>query len=75
MSAVTSAGGFSLKDLVFIGDPAPLDRKVIWRIASMYEAAENKIYAVLTSGMTERSSTVPLERLSHYRPRVLEPVV
>ena len=73
MSALKAAGGFSLRDLVWVGEPGPLDRKVVWRIDSLYEAAEGKIYAVLTSGMTERSSTVPLERLTRYRPRVLEP--
>lgn len=75
MSALATSHGFSANDLVFVGEPAPLDRKVVWRIASIYEAAPGKIYAVLTSGMTERSSTVPIERLTRYEARVLEPAL
>lgn len=75
MSALTTSHGFSVKDLVFVGEPARLDRKVVWRISSIYEAAPGKIYAVLTSGMTERSSTVPIERLTRYEARVLEPAL
>lgn len=73
MSGVATAGGFAPRDLVFVGEEGPLDRKVVWRISSIYEAAPGKVYAVLTSGMTERSSTVPIERLTHYRPRLMEP--
>lgn len=71
--SLETANGFSIGDLVFVGSPAPLDQKVIWRVTSIYQAADDKIYAVLTSGMTERGSTVPIERLTHYRPRLTEP--
>lgn len=75
MSALATSHGHTPGDLVWVGEPAPLDRKVVWRIASIYEAAPGKVYAVLTSGMTERSSTVPIERLTRYEARVLEPAL
>lgn len=75
MTALETAGGHRRGDLVWVGEPAPLDRKVVWRIASLYEAAPGKVYAILTSGMTERSSTVPIERLTAYEARVLEPAL
>ena len=60
-------------DLVFVGQPAPLDQKVVWRISSIYQAAGDKHYAVLASGMTERGAIVPIERLTRFKPRVTEP--
>lgn len=72
-NGLTTSHGHTTGDLVWVGEPGPLDRKVVWRIASIYKAAPDKVYAVLTSGMTERSSTVPIERLTPYQARVLEP--
>lgn len=73
MSALTTSHGLKAGDLVFVGKPAPLTDKVVWRITSIYQAAEGKVYAVLTSGMTERGRTSPIETLTRFTPRVSEP--
>lgn len=59
----------NVNDLVWIGPAKPLDRSVIWRITGIYEGN-----AYLESGMTERRTIVPLERLTKFVPRrVQEP--
>lgn len=60
-------------DLVFIGPPAPLDAKIVWKVVRINPATEGVVYATVRSGMTERVSVVPIERLTKYTPRVLEP--
>lgn len=64
---------FKPGDLVFVGPAAPLTDKVVWRVVNINQAAEGVEYATLTSGMTERSSIVPVQRLTRFAPRMLEP--
>lgn len=58
---------FKAGDLVFVGEPAPLTRKVVWSISSINTAAEGVAYATLRSGQTERSRIVPVSQLSRFR--------
>ena len=57
-----------VNDLVFVGNPAPLTEKVVWRIAEIHDGN-----AVLVSGLTERRAVYPLERLTKFTPRLREP--
>ena len=60
-------------DLVYIGNGTLDSGAIVWRVLNVYQAAEDKFYAVLASGMTERHATVPIERLRPFRPRLQEP--
>lgn len=67
MSAIDSINGFHVGDIVFVGEPAPLHRKNTWKILSLWTATDEVAYATLTSGLTGRLSTVPVDRLSKFR--------
>jgi len=73
MSAVTTAHGFKVGDLVYRGKRDLSGGAIVWRIVSIYQATDDKFYAVLTSGMTDRGATVPVEKLSKFIPRLTEP--
>lgn len=60
------AEAFEVGDLVFVGAPGPLDRKVTWRILSIKDGV-----ATLSSGQTERLRRATISRLSHFR--LMEP--
>ena len=53
---------FDIGDLVFVGNPAPLDRKTTWRIVRFDGGI-----ATLSSGQTERLRAEPISNLSHFR--------
>lgn len=52
---------------VFIGEPAPLDRKVTWTVKSIDQAAEGVTYARVFSGLSGQHRTVPVEQLRLFR--------
>ena len=52
---------------VFIGEPAPLDRKTTWRVLRIDQAKEGVVYAYVTSGLSGQHRTVPLEQLRPFR--------
>lgn len=58
---------FKTGDIVFVGPQRPLDRKVTWKVVRLSKAADNLVYATLVSGQSERSMTVPVSRLNHFR--------
>lgn len=64
---MTATHQFKVGDIVWVGAAAPLDRKVTWRIARLDQAAEGIQYAVLVSGLSARSRTVPTTRLTPFR--------
>lgn len=55
-------------DIVFVGPAGPLDRKRTWLVVNIHNGL-----ATLRSGMTERTTVAPLERLTPFRPRLAEP--
>ena len=64
---MTATHKFKVGDIVWVGAPAPLDRKATWKIARLDQAAEGLEYATLISGRSERSSTAPTTRLTPFR--------
>jgi hypothetical protein len=50
--------------VVQVGDPAPFDRKVTWKVLRIDRAAEGVVYATITSGLTGLTRTYPIERLT-----------
>lgn len=73
MSLIATTNGLSAGDLVYCGKGTLDTGAIVWRIVSIYQATEDKQYAVLRSGMTERTATVPVERLRRFTPRISEP--
>ena len=55
-------------DLVWVGSEGDLARKIVWQIESIHDGN-----AVVRSGMTERRSVFPIERLTPFKPRQMEP--
>lgn len=67
MTHIDSIDGFKPGDLVFIGEPAPLDRKMTWRISTIDQAADGLYYATIRSGQSGQTRVVPTTRLTHFR--------
>ena len=64
---MSAASEFRAGDLVFVGPPGPLDRKVTWKVLAIRQASDDIYYATLASGQTERLRTVPVSKLTRFR--------
>lgn len=53
--------------IVFLGESAPLDRKVTWEVLSISRVAGEVDSATVKSGLTGLTRTVPLDRLRLFR--------
>lgn len=63
---MTAADALEVGDIVFVGEPAPLTKKVTWRILFIRNE-DGTDYAYLSSGMTDRARREPVSRLTRFR--------